>query len=119
VREFPLSLAQTSGIESRIALRGNHIPGGGQETDNIALRARDDALAKPAPVSVSRSNNIKRQRRASFGKFVLALLKALENIIRLHGHATALFLDCIAARNRSSSFLRTLRVSKVVVDTED
>ena len=56
---------------------------GGQATDNIALRAGDDTLGKSARVSVARSNNIKRQCPASFGKFVLAFLKALEKIICL------------------------------------
>jgi hypothetical protein len=39
-------LAQESGIESRIALRGNHMPGHCQASDNITVGTRDNALAK-------------------------------------------------------------------------
>jgi len=106
VLEFLLStrfsLAQAGGIESRIALRGNPVFGGCQTTSNIALLSRDDALAKHARVSVTRSNNVKRQCPASFRKFVLILLKAFKNIIRLHGDAATLFFDRVTASNRGS-----------------
>jgi hypothetical protein len=115
-RSNRFSSAQASGVESRIALRGDPTPCGGQATDNIALRARNDALAKTARVSVTCAYNIERQCTAPFGKFVLVLLKALENIIRLHGYAAALLLDCIAASNRGPGLFC---VSKVVVDTKN
>src|SRR5262249_53726742 len=115
---FPL--AQASGIESRIALWGNPIPGHGQATDNIALRPRDDALAKTARVSVAHPNNIERQCRAFFGQFVLVLLKALENIIRLHRNTAALFFDRVTTGDRSSgSFRSVLRVGNAVLGAKD
>jgi hypothetical protein len=100
--------AQASGIKSRIALWGNPVFGSGQAADNIPLISRDDALTKHARVSVTRSNNVKRQCPASFGKFVLIFLKALEDIIRLHGDAAALLFDCFTARDRGSGSFRTV-----------
>jgi len=112
--------AEASGIEGRIALWGNIILGHRQATDNISLRPRDDALAKTARVSVAHPNNIERQCRAFFGQFVLVLLKALENIIRLHRHTAALFFDRVAAGDRSSGpFWSVLRVGHAVLGAED
>ena len=97
------SLAQKSRIESRIASPGNRTLRGGEASENIAL-TRDDVLAKLRRISITAAHNIVGPCNASWGKFFLALLQALEHVVCLHWHPAALFFKFLASRYRSSGF---------------
>jgi hypothetical protein len=61
-----------SGIQSRIASRGNHTPGGYQASENIAL-THNDAFAMSFRVSFAPAHNLFRQCNASCGKIFAVL----------------------------------------------
>ena len=94
---FSFSPTRKNCIESRMALRGNHTLGGSQASENIALTC-GDGLAVLHCISIAATHNIVGLCNASWGKFFLVLLQALEHIICLHWHAAALFLKFFAAR---------------------
>jgi len=91
------SLAQKSGIESRIASPGDGTFSGCQASENIAL-TRDDVLAALRRISITHAHNIVGPCNASCGKFFLVLLQALEHVVRLDGHAVAPFFKFLTAR---------------------
>jgi len=78
--QFCSSLARKNRIESRMALRGNHTLGGSQASENIAL-TRGDGLAMLRRISITATHNIVGMCNASWGKFFLVLLQALEHIV--------------------------------------
>jgi len=86
-----------SGIERRIASPGDGTLGGCQASENIAL-TRDDVLATLRCISFTHAHNIVGPCNASCGKFFLVLLQALEHVVRLDGHAIALFFKFLTAR---------------------
>jgi hypothetical protein len=97
------SSARENRIEGRFALRGNHTLGGPQASENIAS-ARGDGLAILHCISVTAAHNIVGVRNASWGKFFLVLLQALEHIVCLHWHADAVFLKFFAATSCPAFF---------------
>ncbi|MGB8617292.1 MAG: hypothetical protein WCD65_07150, partial [Pseudolabrys sp.] len=109
VNRTSFSLAQESHIEGRVALRGNYLRGGSQASENIAL-TRYDGLAMLQCVSVTTVHNIFRHCNASCGNFSLALLEALAQIVREHGHTAALFLKLFTASQCNSSRLSNIEV---------
>jgi hypothetical protein len=104
-----LVLAPVSRIESRIALRGNYTLGGSQASENIAL-TRCGGLAMLQCVRLTTAHNIVRQSNAFWGKLSLALLEALAQIVREHGHTAALFLKFFTASQCNSSRLSNIEV---------
>jgi hypothetical protein len=70
---------------------------GSQASENIAL-TRGDGLAMLHCISITAAHNIVGLANASWGKFFLVLLQALEHIVCQHRHAAALFLKFFAAR---------------------
>jgi|SRR6478752_305134 hypothetical protein len=86
-----------------MALRRNHTLGGSQASENIALTGRD-CLAMLHCISITAAHNIVGLFNASWRKFFLVLLQALEHIVCLHWHAAALFLKFFAATCRSAFF---------------
>jgi hypothetical protein len=97
------SSARENRIEGRFALRGNHTLGGPQASENIAS-ARGDGLAILHCISVTAAHNIVGVCNASWGKFFLVLLQALEHIVCLHWHADAVFLKFFAATSCPAFF---------------
>jgi hypothetical protein len=100
LRDYSYSLAQESGIESRIASRGNRAAGGCQASKNVAP-TRDDALAKLRSVSITATNNMVRQGSASCGNS--GPLEALEHVVCLHFHPAAVLFKFFPASSRTSS----------------
>jgi hypothetical protein len=104
-----ISLAPENRIESRTALRGNYTLGGSQASENIAL-TRCGGLAMLQCVRLTTAHNIVRQSNAFWGKLSLALLEALAQIVREHGHTAALFLKFFTASQCNSSRLSNIEV---------
>ena len=96
IAQLSFSPARKSRIESGMALRGNHTFGGSQASENIAS-TRGDGLAMLHCISVTAAHNIVGVCNASWGKFFLVLLQALEHIVCLHWRADAVFLKFFAA----------------------
>jgi hypothetical protein len=90
-------------VEGRFALGGNHTLGGSQASENIAS-ARGDRLAMLHCISITATHNIVGVCNASWGKFFLVLLQALEHIVCLHRHADAVFLKFLAATSCPAFF---------------
>jgi hypothetical protein len=91
------SLAQKSGIESCIASPGDGALSGCQASEDIAL-TRDDVLTTLRCISFTHAHNIIGPCNASCGKFFLVLLQAFQHVVRLDGHAAALFFKFLTAR---------------------
>jgi predicted phosphoadenosine phosphosulfate sulfurtransferase len=85
-----------------MALRGNYTLGGSQASKNIALTGRN-CLAMLHCVSITAAHNIVGPCNASWRKFFLVLLQALEHVVGQYRHTAALFLKFFAA---TSNFLR-------------
>src|SRR5262245_56549503 len=90
------SLAPKRRIESRLALWGNHTRGGSQASENIAF-TRHDGLAMLHCVSITAAHNIVGPCNASWRKFFLVLLQALEHVVCHYRHTAAVFLKFFAA----------------------
>jgi hypothetical protein len=85
-KKIVLLAAQESRIDSRIALRGNRILGGGQTSGNNIATPRDDTLAKTQSILLARAHNIICQRSASFGMGFYRQLGTGEQAHAASGH---------------------------------
>jgi hypothetical protein len=100
-------LAYKSGIEGRIASRGNRTSGGCQASNNVTL-TEGHALAKLRCVSIAPAHYIVRQCSAFFGgKSVLVLCEAFEWVVSKDKYTGAKFLRHLFAASyvRSPAFL--------------
>jgi hypothetical protein len=103
-KKIVLLAAQESRIDSRIALRGNRILGGGQTSGNNIATPRDDTLAKTQSILLARAHNIICQRSASFGMGFYRQLGTGEQAHAASGHrfTAAVFYNLITTSHCNS-----------------